>query len=138
MTTEAPVASLVDYHTVAYTLSPFDASPIWDPAMDPLFPKSRAEAVRRARETGTSMGVEMLPEGESRRLQPVVNKFSYGLRSRAIETQRLALWWGQRMLLSTRPLEEKLTLFWHGYPDVRVRCGCRRRDVRTASQPHRS
>jgi uncharacterized protein (DUF1800 family) len=114
MTPEAAIASLVDYHTVADTLSPFDASPIWDPAMDP-FPKSRAEAVRIARETGMSMGVAMLPEGESRRLQPVVNTFFYGLRSNAIETQRLALWWGQRMLLSTRPLEEKLTLFWHGH-----------------------
>ena len=93
MTPEAAVASLVDYHTVADTLSPFDASPIWDPAMDP-FPKSRAEAVRIARETGMSTGVAMLPEGESRRLQPVVNTFFYGLRSNAIETQRLALWWG--------------------------------------------
>ena len=114
MTPEAAVASLVDYHLVRDTLSPFDASPIWDPAMDP-FPNSRAEAVRRARETGESMGVKILPEGESRRLQPVVNKFFYGLRSNAVETQRLALWWGQRMLLTTRPLEEKLTLFWHGH-----------------------
>ena len=114
MSPDDAVAALVHYRSVPDTLSPFDASPIWDPGMDP-FPNSRAEAVRRARETGESMGVDILPEGESRRLQPVVDKFFYGLRSNAIETQRLSLWWGQRMLLTTRPLEEKLTLFWHGH-----------------------
>ncbi len=108
------VASLVDYGRVPDTLPAFDASPIWDPAMDP-FPKSRAEAVRIARETGQSMGVRPLPDGEQRRLQPVVNTFFFGLRSNAVETQRLATWWGRRMLLSERPLEEKLTLFWHGH-----------------------
>ena len=114
MTPEAAVRWLVDYARQPDELAPFDASPIWDPGMDP-FPKSRAEAVRIARERGVSMGVAMLPEGESRRLQPVVNKFFYGLRANAVETQRLATWWGERMLRTTRPLEEKLTLFWHGH-----------------------
>ena len=114
MTPEAAVRWLVDYARQPDELEPFDASPIWDPGMDP-FPKSRAEAVRIAREHGVSMGVAMLPEGESRRLQPVVNKFFYGLRANAVETQRLATWWGGRMLRTTRPLEEKLTLFWHGH-----------------------
>ena len=114
MTPAEAVAWLVDYESATDTLTRFDASPIWDPAMDP-FPKSRAEAVKIARETGESMGVRMLPEGEPRRLQPVVNKFFYGLRSNSYETQRMALWWGERMLLTTRPLEEKLTLFWHGH-----------------------
>ncbi|MDP6580051.1 MAG: DUF1800 domain-containing protein [Vicinamibacterales bacterium] len=115
MTPEAAVAELVDYTTIDNGATPaFDPSPIWDPGMDP-FPKSRADAVRIARETGSSMGVAMLPEGESRRLQPVVNKFFYGLRSNAIETQRLATWFGERMLTTRRPLEEKLTLFWHGH-----------------------
>ena len=114
MTPQEVVDRLVDYQAVPDHLAPFDASPIWDPGMDP-FPKSRAEAVRIARERGVSMGVKMLPEGESRRLQPVVNTFFYGLRSNAVETQRLATWWGERMLLTRRPLEEKLTLFWHGH-----------------------
>ena len=114
MTPSEAVAWLVDYESVPNELAPFDASPIWDPEMDP-FPKSRAEAVEIARQTGRSMGVQMLPEGEPRRLQPVVNKFFYGLRSNAYETQRMALWWGERMLLTPRPLEEKLTLFWHGH-----------------------
>ena len=114
MSPEEAVAWFVDYASVPDALPSFDASPIWDPGMDP-FPKSRAEAVRIARETGESMGVPVLPEGESRALQPVVNKFFFGLRSNAYETQRLALWWGERMLRTQRPLEEKLTLFWHGH-----------------------
>ena len=114
MTPQEVVDRLVDYQAVPDHLAPFDASPIWDPGMDP-FPKSRAEAVRIARELGVSMGVKVLPDGESRRLQPVVNTFFYGLRSNAVETQRLATWWGERMLLTRRPLEEKLTLFWHGH-----------------------
>ncbi|HJN46790.1 MAG: hypothetical protein CL477_06735 [Acidobacteria bacterium] len=115
MTPEAAVNELVDFTAIDNAATrAFDPSPIWDPGMDP-FPKSRADAVRIARETGSSMGVAMLPEGESRRLQPVVNKFFYGLRSNAIETQRLATWFGERMLTTRRPLEEKLTLFWHGH-----------------------
>ena len=115
MTPEAAVDELVNYTTVDNSATPaFDPSPIWDPGMDP-FPKSRADAVRIARETGSSMGVAMLPDVTQRRLQPVVNKFFYGLRSNAIETQRLALWWAERMLVTRRPLEEKLTLFWHGH-----------------------
>ncbi len=42
----------------------------------------------------------------------------------AIETQRLGVWWANRMLVTARPLEEKLTLFWHGHfatGDVKVR-----------------
>ncbi len=114
MTPEAAINWLVNYSESPDTAPAYDASPIWDPGMDP-FPKSRAEAVRRARDTGISMGVSILPAGESRRLQPVVNKFFYGLRSNAVETQRLATWWGERMLVSQRPLEEKMTLFWHGH-----------------------
>ena len=114
MTPEAAINWLVNYSESPDTAPTYDASPIWDPGMDP-FPKSRAEAVRRARDTGISMGVSILPAGESRRLQPVVNKFFYGLRSNAVETQRLATWWGERMLVSQRPLEEKMTLFWHGH-----------------------
>ena len=114
MTPEAAVDALVEFAAVDDAAPVFEPSPIWDAGMDP-FPKSRAEAVRIARETGSSMGVAVLPEGESRRLQPVVNTFFYGLRANAVETQRLATWWGGRMLTSRRPLEEKLTLFWHGH-----------------------
>jgi hypothetical protein len=108
------VDELVDYESIANDLKPFDESVIWDPGMDP-FPPSRAEAVRIARERGVGLGEKILPEGAQRRLQPVVDKFFYGLYANAIETQRLGLWWAGRMLSTRRPLEEKLTLFWHGH-----------------------
>jgi uncharacterized protein (DUF1800 family) len=114
MTPQQAVDALVDYAAIPDTLPPFDSSGIWDPGMDP-FPPSRAEAVRIARERGEALGVKVLPEGAQRRLQPVVDKFFYSLMANTIETQRLALWWANRMLTTKRPLEEKLTLFWHGH-----------------------
>jgi len=115
LTPRQAVDWLVEYDRLdAAHLAPFDESGIWDSGMDP-FPPSRAEAVRIARERGDALGVKVLPEGTPRRLQPVVDKFFYGLRSNAIETQRLGLWWANRMLRTSRPLEEKLTLFWHGH-----------------------
>ena len=114
MTPQQAVDRLVNYEAIADTLAPFDESVIWDPGMDP-FPPSRAEAVRIAREHGEGLGEKLLPPGAQRRLQPVVDKFFYSLAANQIETQRLGLWWANRMLVSERPLEEKLTLFWHGH-----------------------
>ena len=114
MTPEQAVAALVDYEAIDDRQPPFDESGIWDPGMDP-FPPSRAEAVRIARERGEGLGEKVLPEGTQRRLQPVVDKFFYSLTANNIETQRLGLWWATRMLTTKRPLEEKLTLFWHGH-----------------------
>ena len=112
---EEAVDRIVEYASVDGSgLADFEESGIWDPGMDP-FPPSRAESVRIARERGISLGVKALPEGASRRLQPVVDKFFYGLRSNVLETKRLALWWANRMVTTPRPLEEKMTLFWHGH-----------------------
>jgi hypothetical protein len=115
MTPRQAVDELVDYESIGNRdLPPFDESGIWDVGMDP-FPPSRAEAVRIARERGEGLGEKVLPEGSQRRLQPVVDKFFYSLTANNIETQRLGLWWANRMLTTKRPLEEKLTLFWHGH-----------------------
>ncbi len=118
------VARLVDYETIDDSgLPPFDESGIWYPGMDP-FPPSRAAAVRLARQHGRALGVDVLPAGSSRRLQPIVDRFFYGLRSNALETRRLALWWADRMAVTPRPLEEKMTLFWHDHfatSEVKVR-----------------
>ena len=81
----------------------------------PVSDEHDAEAVRIGRERGEALGVKILPQGSQRRLQPVVDKFFYGLRANTIETQRLGVWWATRMLTTPRPLEEKLTLFWHGH-----------------------
>ena len=114
MTPRQAVDSLVDFESIKSDLKPFDESGIWDPGMDP-FPPSRAEAVRIAREHGEGLGEKVLAPGTQRRLQPVVDKFFYSLTANNIETQRLGLWWANRMIASPRPLEEKLTLFWHGH-----------------------
>ena len=124
LTPQQAVDRLVDYEAVDNSATrPFLPSGVWDPGMDP-FPPSRADAVRQARERGEALGVRALPEGSPRRLQPVVDKFFYGLRANSIETQRLGVWWANRMLTTNRPLEEKLTLFWHGHfatGDAKVR-----------------
>ena len=114
-TPQQTVDWLVDYSAIDNSrLKPFDESGIWDAGMDP-FPASRAEAVRISRERGEALGVKALPAGSPRRLQPIVQKFFYGLRANSVETERLGLWWANRMLSTNRPLEEKLTLFWHGH-----------------------
>ena len=124
LTPQQAVDRLVDYEAIDNSAArPFDESGVWDRGMDP-FPPSRADAVRQAREHGEALGVRALPEGSPRRLQPVVDKFFYGLRANSIETQRLGVWWANRMLTTSRPLEEKLTLFWHGHfatGDAKVR-----------------
>ena len=115
MTPQQAVDWLVDYErTDNGALPRFDESGIWDAGMDP-FPPSRAEAVRLARQRGEGLGEKVLPAGAQRRLQPVVDKFFYSLIANNVETQRLGLWWSNRMLTTRRPLEEKLTLFWHGH-----------------------
>src|SRR5215470_15439806 len=124
MTPQQAVDSLVDYERIDNSRAPaFEESGVWDRGMDP-FPPSRADAVRQARERGEALGVKALPDGSPRRLQPIVDKFFYGLRANSIETQRLGVWWASRMLTTTRPLEERLTLFWHGHfatGDAKVR-----------------
>ncbi len=109
------VDRLVAYEAVDNRdVKPFDESGIWDAGMDP-FPASRAETVRIAYERGDALGLKVLPRGTPRRLQPIVDKFFYSLIANGIETQRLGLWWANRMLATRHPLEEKLTLFWHGH-----------------------
>ena len=118
------VDRLVNYEEIDSAILPkFEESGLWDAGMDP-FPPSRAETVRIARDRGSALGVDVLPAGSSRRLQPVVDKFFYGLRANALETRRMALWWASRMVATPRPLEEKMTLFWHGHfatSEIKVR-----------------
>ncbi len=123
LTPAAAVRHLVHYQDIDNShVPPFDESGVFDPTLDP-FPKSRAEAVRIARVKGESMGVKIKPGG-SRPLQPVVNRFFYWLRADVLEMRRAGQWWAQRMLVTQRPLQEKLALFWHGHfatSDTKVR-----------------
>ena len=111
---EAAVHRLVDYDSfAARPLAPFDPSPIYDPSLR-TFPETRPAATRLAEQTGAAMGVAVKPSGV-RPLQPVTDRFFYWLRASALETRRLAHWWAERMVLTDRPLQEKMALFWHGH-----------------------
>ena len=107
------VRRLVYHKDIPNQVPEFEESDIHDPGLEP-FPVSRPAATDRARETGESMGVKVKPDG-NRRLQPVANKFFYWLRASRLETHRMAYWWANRMLVTERPLEEKMALFWHGH-----------------------
>ena len=114
MTPEQAVAHLVDYEAIANDhLPPFEPSDIHDPGLVD-FPPSRPATTELAKATGEALGVKVKPAG-NRPLQPVVNKFFYWLRASMLETRRVAYWWADRMLNTKRPLEEKMTLFWHGH-----------------------
>ncbi|WP_428423279.1 DUF1800 domain-containing protein [Methylibium sp.] len=114
MTPQQAVATLVRPQAVDNShLPPFDASGIHEAGLEP-FPASRPATTEAAQQHGEALGVAVKPEG-NRRLQPVVNKFFYWLRASRLETHRVAYWWANRMLLTHRPLEEKMALFWHGH-----------------------
>lgn len=107
------VRRLVRWQTVPEDVQPFDASDLPEPDLD-RFPPSRPAATEAAKREGQALGVAVKPAG-SRRLQPVTDTFFYWLRASRLETHRLAYWWAGRMLVTPRPLQEKMTLFWHGH-----------------------
>ena len=109
----AAVRELIYFESIPDTLPEFDHSGIHDPGIEP-FPASRPAATKIAQETGEAIGVKVKPSG-NRRLQPVVDRFFYWLRASMLETRRVSNWWANRMLLTKRPLEEKMALFWHGH-----------------------
>ncbi len=107
------VRSLVRYQRIKDQMPAFDESGAFDPGLDPFAP-SRPSATDLGKATGESLGVKAKPEG-NRKLQQVADRYLYWLRASKLETQRIAYWWANRMLVSPRPLEEKMTLFWHGH-----------------------
>jgi len=110
MTPEQAVRTLVHYESNDQShLHPFAESGVFDPGVDP-FPSSRPATTDLAKKQGAALGVKVKPAG-NRPLQPVANKFFYWLRASMLETNRLAYWWANRMLTTTHPLEEKMTLF---------------------------
>ena len=94
-------------------LAAFEHSGIFDEGLDP-FPPSRPATTALAEKNGEVFGIKIKPGG-NRPMQAIVNKFFYWLRASRLETDRVAYWWGERMLTSPRPLEEKMALFWHGH-----------------------
>jgi len=114
LTPAQAVARLVRFEGAdASHLPAFDESGVHDPGLEP-FPPSRPAVTDMAKEKGEALGIKVKPSG-NRRLQPIVDEFFYWLRASALETNRVAYWWANRMVASPRPLEEKMALFWHGH-----------------------
>ena len=108
------VEHLVYYENISVIHMPeFDESDIHDPGLI-NFPPSRPATTKLAKETGEALGIKVKESG-NRKLQPIVNKFFFWLRASRLETKRVAYWWADRMINSPRPLEEKMTLFWHNH-----------------------
>ena len=107
------VRQLVRWQSVPEDFVAFDESDLHDPSLEP-FPASRPATTDAAKRDGQALGVAAKPDG-NRRLQPVTNKFFYWLRASRLETHRLSYWWAERMLVTPRPLQEKMALFWHGH-----------------------
>ncbi len=107
------VQSLVRYQRIANPLPAFEPSDVHDPGLEP-FAASRPAATNQARDTGEALGVKVKPGG-NRRMQQVADRFLYWLRASRLEAHRVSYWWAHRMLVTQRPLEEKMTLFWHGH-----------------------
>ena len=113
MSPRQAVQSLVRYRQTANPLPPFEPSGVHDAGLEP-FSASRPAATDLARDTGEALGVKVKPGG-NRRMQQVADRYLYWLRASRLETHRLAYWWANRMLTTQRPLEEKMTLFWHSH-----------------------
>lgn len=62
--------------------------------------------------TGKAYGVKATQQGKLK-YQPAVNEFYTLLVSEHLEMRRASQRWAERMLLTPRPLQEKLTLFWN-------------------------
>ncbi len=114
LTPAQAVARLVHFEGVpAGNLPPFEHSGIHDPGLEP-FPPSRPAVTDMAKAKGEALGIKV-KAGGNRPLQPIVDEFFYWLRASALETDRVAYWWANRMVASPRPFQEKMALFWHGH-----------------------
>ena len=91
----------------------FERSGLPDTGIDP-FPETRPLATDTAKARGAAIGVDVKPAG-NRPLQPVVDRFFFWLRASMLECNRISYWWANRMLVTRRPLVEKMALFWHGH-----------------------
>ena len=116
MTPEAAVDLIVNYEQIADTLTPFEHSGIWDEAMlaDVDLHLRFDDVMAKAAEVGEVYG-EVIREEGPRKLQDITDALYYKYLSSNREWQRVAQWWAERMLTTQRPLEEKMTLFWHGH-----------------------
>lgn len=117
MSPEEAVDSLIQYGGIPNDhLPPFEESGIWDEGMLPDVNDNFdfRGGVAKAYATGEVYGVKPNENGV-RRYQPIIDKLYYRNYATRHEWERATVWWAHRMLNTHRPLEEKMTLFWHDH-----------------------
>lgn len=114
---EEAVDYLLHYETIPNNHLPaFEESGIWSEAMLPHVNENFdfRDGIVKARETGNAYGAVPKQSGV-RPFQPIINMLYYRNYATRLEWNRASEWWANRMLNTHRPLEEKMTLFWHGH-----------------------
>jgi uncharacterized protein (DUF1800 family) len=107
---EAAVDHLVDYESQPVGEAPdFEADP--DLIKPPTLDQRRLRRMAR-RENNEAV------------LREIQKRVQQSRRTDRQQFQKMRQWWLQRMIDTPRPLEEKLTLFWHGHFATRYR-NCR-------------
>ena len=123
MTPQEAVDLLVDFQKVTnVTLPEFEHSGIWEGMFPGKDEHLAFDAImKKAWRTGEHMGVKA---GKDRSktlwLQPINDLCQYSMAVSPWEWHRAEIWLANRALLTRRPLEEKLALFWHGHIAIEV------------------
>ncbi|MGF1582237.1 MAG: DUF1800 family protein [Gemmataceae bacterium] len=116
MAPEQAVNFIVDYETSSNKLPKFVPSGIFQDDYFPLLAKDPLlKAITQAVKTGQALGIKVKKTPGSQWLQPILTRAIYDGVANRLETERLGRWWANRMVATKRPLEEKMTLFWHGH-----------------------
>ena len=112
MTPEQAVDSLVNYESISDAdLPAFEHSGIYPNG----YKLARLEdVVLTALITKKAFGVKAEQPGPLK-YQPAIDEFYTLLVSEYIEMMRVGQWWADRMVRTPRPLEERMTLFWHDH-----------------------
>jgi len=112
MTPQGAVDHLVEYESIDVSHLPeFEESNIYPHGHKFI---SIQEAARRALLTGRAFGIPARQDGPLP-LQPGINEFYTLLWSDYAEMNRAGQWWAERMLITPRPFQERMTLFWHDH-----------------------
>jgi hypothetical protein len=112
MSPKQAVEYLVDYDSIDVSKLPkFEESGIYPRGYKFV---SIHQVLDQARASGKALGVSCNPPGPLD-LQPPVDEYYALLWCGYGEIRRAAQWWAERMLITPRPLQEKLTLFWHNH-----------------------
>lgn len=112
MTPAEAVDYLVEYESIDVSHLPeFEESNIYPNGHKFI---SIQAAARKAFVTGKAFGIDARQEGPLP-FQPGINEFYTLLWCDYAEMNRAGQWWAERMLITPRPFQERMTLFWHDH-----------------------